>query len=105
MTSRTEREHIQAAFEVARRHLYDLWKAERMCELRDRIYKKYDGRGFHSASLEVGRMYACAELLGDVEPTELDFAQLRRDAREDAQAVWREETFKDFLPQPDEEAA
>lgn len=101
MSDQTTRAHIQAAFDLASRHAYTQWKAERRAELNDTPYKKWDGRGFHSVSLEVGRMYAYAELLGD---TEFDLFKLRSDAREDAQAEWREEVFRDFLPVVDEAA-
>jgi hypothetical protein len=101
MSDKTTVAHIQAAYEVARRHAYDQWKAERKAELNDTTYKKWDGRGFHSVSLEVGRMYAYSELLGG---TDMDLQQIRSDAREDAQAEWREEVFKDFLPPVEDEA-
>lgn len=105
MSDRTVQAHVHEAFKLARRHAYDLWKAERSCELRDRIYKRYDGRGFHSVSLEVGRMYAYAELMPELHDEFSDLQTLRRIAREDATAEWREEVFKEFLPQPDVEAA
>lgn len=102
MTETTTTAHVQAAFDVARRHAYDQWKAERKAELNDTTYKKWDGRGFHSITLEVGRMYAYSELLGG---QDFDLQQIRSDAREDAQAEWREEVFRDFLPPADAEAA
>lgn len=101
MTDKTTVAHVQAAYDVARRHAYDQWKAERKAELNDSVYKKWDGRGFHSVSLEVGRMFAYSELLGGID---VDLQQLRSDAREDAQACWREEVFRDFLPVVDDAA-
>jgi hypothetical protein len=103
MSDRTVEIHVREAFKLARRHAYDMWKAERSCELRDRIYKKYDGRGFHSVSLEVGRMYALSELTPGLHDEFSDLATLRQAARDDATAEWRAETFKQFLP--NEEAA
>jgi hypothetical protein len=103
MSDHTVDEHIRAAFKLTLRHLYDQWKAERSCELRDHVYKRYDGRGFHSVSLEVGRLFALVELCPALSD-DYDLVALRRNAREDAQACWREETFKEFLPQPETEA-
>lgn len=101
MSEQTTAAHVQAAYDIARRHAYEQWKAERKAELNDKDYRRWDGRGFHSVSLEVGRMYAYAELLGNVE---MDLYQLRSDAREDAGAEWREEVFKEFLPAVEDEA-
>jgi hypothetical protein len=101
MTDKTARIHVEAAYGIARRMAYDQFKAQRKAELNDKIYKKFDSQGFHAVSVEVGRMLALGELLGtDVDPT-----RLRADAREDAQAEWREEVFADFLPAVDAEAA
>lgn len=102
MTEKTERLHIEAALDQALRHFYDYAKAERTCELDDRIYKKWDGRGFHSLSLEAGRVFSLVELCPDLSER-ADLHQIRKDAREDAQAEWRERVFAEFMPQPDVE--
>jgi hypothetical protein len=103
MTDKAIRYQLEAAFDQALRHYYKFCKAERTCELDDRVYKKYDGRGFHSLSLEAGRVFALVELCPELSDR-ADLSRIRQDAREDAHGVWREKVFKDFLPQPDEEA-
>lgn len=102
MTDKAIRLQVEAAFNEALRHYYTYAKAERTCELDDRIYKKWDGRGFHALSLEAGRLFGLVELCPDLSDR-LDLAQVRKDAREDGTAEWRERVFKDFLPQPEME--
>lgn len=95
MSDETVRLHLEAAYDSALRHLRAFWKAERACELDDRIYKRYDGRGFHAVSLEVGRLFALAELCPELSE-HLDLAVERRNARDLATRQWREKTFEAF---------
>lgn len=89
MSEKTERLHIEAAFNEARKHLYAIYRAQRMCELEDRRYKKYDARGFESASLEAGRLFALIELCPDLGET-VNLRELREDARQAALVLWQE---------------
>jgi hypothetical protein len=104
MTDKAIRYQLEAAFDQALRHYYKFCKAERTCELDDRVYKKYDGRGFIRCRLRraaSSRSSSCAPSCRTAR-TSTGFARTPARTRT---AEWREKVFKDFLPQPDEEEA
>jgi hypothetical protein len=103
MTDETARIRAQlnAARDIAAKHLYTLAKNQRLCELREKSFKRFDDRGFEVISLEVGRVQSINELLGD---DGVDVHRVRRDARDDAVEEWRLEVWTDFLPAEDRAA-
>lgn len=105
MTTKMEKDaaalHVEVAFDQAKRLLYTEWKAQRSAELKGIYRKSRDGRGFDNASLEAGRIDALVALCPHLS---IDLRKLREDAREDAEAEWREELFASYLPKTDEPA-
>lgn len=75
------------------RDAYSHAKGERLGELKDRRSRLLDDRGLHPFTLEIGRAKAC-EILLDIEPeARVDAVLLKRAAKRDAEAQYREEVW------------
>jgi hypothetical protein len=86
---------VTAAWGDALHMVFTLLKAERLQELRDKHVRRFDERGLHPISLEVGRIQALQELVPELREANFDFRELRRAAREAAREDFLTEQWAD----------
>jgi hypothetical protein len=87
----TDLEKAKREHDLALHSLHDLYKAQRLAELRGARFKAFDGRGVHAPSEEVGRLLALRELFPDLRDVEFSVLDARFKAEWDAHREFADE--------------
>jgi hypothetical protein len=78
-------------WQEALRAAYSTARGTRLQELRGRHPKKFDDRGLHVLSVEVGRIFALQELYPELAHADFNVLDLYREANRDATEAFMEE--------------